>query len=228
MGWRSSLLNLAFNNYNIFTKDQLKDFDIYQFGVLDGDSMYEISGILSGNRIPFNTFYGFDVFSGMPKETEEPIFDPSWDPDIQPDAFNSVIRMNMKSPDECASHIQKNVQSSFTDSNVSVVAGLVQDTLPKQKNLKKAFYVDFDFDIYSPTKFAFNYLMENNLIVEGTFIGYDDWGGTPDSDTFKYGESRAHKEICDKWGLKIQKLYEIGVGYPSGIQNLWIVKGVIK
>ena len=67
----------------------------------------------------------------MPKETEEPIFDPSWDPDIQPDAFNSVIRMNMNSPDECASHIQKNVQSSFTDSNVSVVAGLIQDTLPK-------------------------------------------------------------------------------------------------
>ena len=40
MGWRSSLLNLAFNDHNIFTKDQLKDFDIYQFGVLDGDSMY--------------------------------------------------------------------------------------------------------------------------------------------------------------------------------------------
>ena len=162
----------------------------------------------------------------MPKETEEPIFDPSWDPDIQPDAFNSVIRMNMNSPDECASHIQKNVQSSFTDSNVSVVAGLIQDTLPKQKNLKKSFYIDFDFDIYSPTKFAFNYLMENNLIVEGTIIGYDDWGGTPDSNIFKYGESRAHKEICDQWGLEVEKLYEVGVGYPHGKQNVWIVRNV--
>ena len=67
--------------------------------------------------------------------------------------------------------------------------------------------------------------MENKLIVPGTIIGYDDWGGTPDFDTFKYGESRAHKEIIDEWGIKMTKLLQNGNAYPH-VQTVWIVQEV--
>ncbi len=121
---------------------------------------------------------------------------------------------------------ENEVQNIFTGRNnqskVSVIAGLVEETLPQQKDLKPAFYVDFDLDIYSPTKYAFDYLMENNLIVPGTLIGYDDWGGTPGFEEFKDGESRAHKEILDKWGISMTKLYQNGYAYPH-VQTLWIV-----
>jgi len=226
MSWRSSLLDIAINDYNSFDRNELVEYDIYQFGVFNGGSMKEIASILNKHKIEVNSFYGFDVFTGMPKETAEPIFQDSWNPDIFPDEFNVLKYMKLETPDECAKHIQTEIQNIFVGrenkTTVSVVAGLVEETLPKQKDLKSAFYVDFDLDIYSPTKYAFSYLMENNLIVPGTLIGYDDWGGTPGFEEFKDGESRAHKEILDEWGISMTKLYQNGYSYPH-VQTLWIV-----
>jgi hypothetical protein len=226
MSWRNSLLDIAVNEHNSFEKEELVNYDVYQFGVFNGGSMKEIASILNKHKIEVNTFHGFDVFTGMPKETAEPIFQDSWNPDIFPDEFNVLKYMSLDTPDDCAKYIEQEVQNIFTGKNnqskVSVVAGLVEETLPKQKDLNPAFYVDFDLDIYSPTKYAFDYLMENNLIVPGTLIGYDDWGGTPGFEEFKDGESRAHKEILDKWGISMTKLYQNGYAYPH-VQTLWIV-----
>jgi hypothetical protein len=229
MSWRSSLLDIAINDFNTFEKEELVNYDVYQFGVFNGGSMKEIASILNKHKIEVNTFYGFDVFTGMPKETAEPIFQDSWNPDIFPDEFNVLKYMNLDTSDDCANYIQQEVHNIFTGRNnqskVSVIAGLVEETLPNQKDLKPAFYVDFDLDIYSPTKYAFDYLMENNLIVPGTLVGYDDWGGTPGFEEFKDGESRAHKEILDKWGISMTKLYQNGYEYPH-VQTLWVVNAV--
>lgn len=227
--WRKTTLDIVFNDYNIFSRDQLTNFDVYQFGVFRGDSMREIASILNKHKIEVNCFYGFDVFTGMPKETEEPIFQESWDPDIMPNEFNVLSYTGFKTAEECASDVQGTVETVFDKNSnkttVSVISGLVQDTLSSQKSLKPAFYVDFDLDIYSPTKYAFNYMMENKLIVPGTIIGYDDWGGTPEFENFKYGESRAHKEIVDQWGIKMTKLIQNGNQYPH-VQTVWIVEEV--
>lgn len=229
MGWRNTLLDIGINDYNNFSKEELLNMNVYEFGVFSGDSMKEIASVLNKHKIEVHSFYGFDVFTGMPKETAEPIFQDSWDPDIEPDAFNALKRLNFGTTEECASHIQKEVENVFTAKNnktsTSIIAGLVEETLVQQKDLKPAFYVDFDMDIYSPTKFVFKFLLENKLIVPGTFIGYDDWGGTPDFATFGNGESRAHKEIVDEYGIRMQKLYEVGTEFPH-VQNLWIVEEV--
>jgi hypothetical protein len=226
MSWRTSLLDIAINEHTSFTKEELIHLDTYQFGVFNGGSMKEIAMILNKHKIEINSFYGFDVFTGMPKETAEPIFQDSWNPDIFPDEFNVLKYMDFDTPEKCANHIQTEVANVFTsrgnNSKVSVIPGLVEDTLPQLMELKKAFYVDFDLDIYSPTKYAFNYLMENDLIIPGTLIGYDDWGGTPGFEEFKDGESRAHKEILDEWGISMTKLYQNGNSYPH-VQTLWIV-----
>ena len=191
--------------------------------------MKEIANILSKHKKDVSAFRGFDVFTGMPKETAEPIWQESWNPDILPDEFNVVKYWGLKTPEECAERVQTQVQDIYTskqkETNVSVVAGLVEETLPVQENLKPALYVDFDLDIYSPTKFAFNYMMENNLIVPGTIIGYDDWGGTPGFEEMKDGESRAHREIIEEYGIGMQKLYQHGSTYPH-VQTVWIVTEV--
>ena len=88
-----------------------------------------------------------------------------------------------------------------------------------------ALYVDFDLDIYSPTKFAKHIRMENNLIVPGTIIGYDDWGGTPGFEEMKDGESRAHREIIEEYGIGMQKLYQHW-NYISPCANCFIVTEV--
>ncbi len=229
MSWRNFLLDIAINDFNAFNKKELVNYNVYQFGVFNGGSMKEIAIILNNHNIQIDTFYGFDVFTGMPKETAEPIFQDSWNPDIFPDEFNVLKYMSLETPEDCAKHIEQEVQNVFTEkkntSKVSVIPGLVEETFPQQKNLKPAFYIDFDLDIYSPTKYAFEYLMKNDLVVPGTLIGYDDWGGTPGFEEFKDGESRAHKEIVDKWGIKIAKLYQNGNSYPH-VQTVWIVEGL--
>ena len=229
MGWRKSYLDIVINDYNIFSKEELMHMDVYQFGVFTGDSMKEIASILCKHKIELCYFYGFDVFTGMPKETAEPIAQPSWDPDIEPDAFDAVKKLELNSPEECANKITREVENIFSRNNntsaVKIFPGLVEETLSKQKDLAPAFYVDFDLDIYSPTKHAFDYLAKNNLIVKGTIIGYDDWGGTPGYQEMLDGESRAHREIVEQYGFKINKIFEIGQGFPN-VQSIWVVEEV--
>lgn len=230
MGWRRSFLDIVINDYNIFSKEQLVNMDVYQFGVFTGDSMKELSSILSKHKIEVNSFYGFDVFTGMPKETAEPIAQPSWDPDVEPDTFNAVKRLNLESVDECVNKITNEVKEIFSKNNnnssVSIFPGLVEETVSTNgEKFKPAFYIDFDLDIYSPTKYAFDYLAKNNLILPGTIIGYDDWGGTPGYQEMLDGESRAHREIVEEYGFKINKIFEIGQGFPN-VQSIWVVESV--
>jgi hypothetical protein len=226
--WRGSVLPNLFNQYNRFSSEEISNLDMYQFGVLDGDSMKELSRMFCELKFPINSFYGFDVFTGMPKENAEPIFQEAWDPDIMPDAFNAVKRLQLESPEQVALHIEDQVQRIYQNNNfptkVSVVPGLVEETMVTISGYNKAFYVDFDLDIYSPTKYAFDFLAKNGLITQGTFVGYDDWGGTPHQN-FEHGESRAHKEVSDEYGIKMTKIYEGGQGDPH-LQTVWIVDEV--
>ena len=233
MGWRTHLLNIVFNDYNNFSEDKLLEMDAYQFGVLDGDSMVELASLFKKNRVELNSFNGFDVFTGMPKELAEPIYQDCWNPDIEPDTFNAVKRLNLNTDKECAEYVEKNVKHIFeknkSKTKVNIFPGLVENTLPEnieKTKFKKAFYVDFDLDIYSPTKYAFKFLVENDLIVPGTIVGYDDWGGTPGYENYENGESRAHKEIVDEYGIKMTKLFQVGDSFPH-VQNVWIVDEVL-
>lgn len=230
MSWRINAFNIAFKQHNRFTKEDIKNLDVYQFGVFSGGTMRQIAEQLNNYEYNISTFHGYDVFTGMPKETEEPIYQDTWNPDIHPDEFNAVKYLNLNTPQECADLIENQVQDIFNSGNnsgkASIYPGLVQETLPLHVDeYKPAFYVDFDLDIYSSTKFSFEFLAKNKLIVPGTFIGYDDWGGTPGYLEFKDGESRAHKEVTEKYGIVMSKLHEIGYGFPH-IQNIWVVNEV--
>jgi len=230
MGWRKTLLDIAINDYTDFDRKELSEMDVYEFGVFTGDSMKEIASVLCRHKIEVNSFYGFDTFTGMQKETAEPISQPSWDPDIEPDAFNAVKRLELNSVTSVVDKITSEVTQVFEKNNnktpVTLFPGLAQDSVEKHgSEFKPAFYVDFDMDIYSPTKYVFDYLMKNKLIQKGTFIGYDDWGGTPGYQEMLDGESRAHREIVEQYGIKITKLFEMGNAFPH-VQNLWIVEEV--
>jgi hypothetical protein len=221
MTWRDMLLPVPLANSPLNGADTAA----YQFGVFSGDSMRVISYVMSAVNKKPKVFYGFDVFTGMPKEHAEEIFQPSWNPDIEPDAFNAVKRSGAPSVEAYVDSMVKRIESDGYGIPIDIQIGLVEDTLPRMEGLMPAIYVDFDMDIYSPTKFAFDHLMKNNLILEGTLIGYDDWGGVPDFDNFTYGEPRAHKEICDEYGLEMRELGRVGNAYPS-VSSLWVVTKV--
>jgi hypothetical protein len=164
---------------------------------------------------------GFDVFSGMPNEPAEQIFQDAW----LSGNFNAMVDFNAKSPREYADLLENRLSNAFPKIRYKIYDGLVENTLEENKDeLPVAFYIDFDMDIYSPTRYAFDFLVSHNKIVEGTLIGYDDWGGAP-HDNFQHGESRAHKEICDKYNIDAVKLAEQDNGWPHK-HNVWRIESI--
>ena len=223
--WRSQLLDEVVKKHS---NTDFKNMDIYQFGVFNGDSMREISSIFFNNKINFNCFNGYDVFTGMPKETEEPIFQNSWNPDIEPDVFNMVKKTSLASSSEFASFIKKECEEYNSLYQYKIFDGLVQNTLAESffnNNIKQAFYVDIDLDIYSPSYFVLDFMFKNKLINVGTYIGYDDWGGVPNYENYEFGEPRAHREVCEKYSVEMVKLYEVGNCFPH-VHNIWVVKNI--
>lgn len=247
--WRNPNLSITLNDYNFFSQGQITKMDVYQFGVFRGDSVGEIIKILHKLEFYPKTFWGFDTFAGMPKETEEPIFQDSWDPDKEPDTFNpcSYEDFPFLTPAAAAQGLSMEFQKLVDDlkekivirkdpkeqppyhrTEVKMIAGLVEEHLSEDigHDMAPAFYLDLDLDIYSPTKHVLKYFMENNLIIPGTIVGYDDWGGTPDWETMKYGESRAHREILEEFpNLKMKEIMQIGNAFPH-VQKLFIVTDV--
>ena len=120
MSWRTSLLDVAVNDHNSFEKEELVNYDVYQFGVFNGGSMKEIASILNRHKIEVNNFYGFDVFTGMPKETAEPIFQDSWNPDIFPDEFTHPEYVQFFNFGKKSANAIKKIKLSFYNSGVAV------------------------------------------------------------------------------------------------------------
>jgi hypothetical protein len=91
-------------------------------------------------------------------------------------------------------------------SNLDFVIGFYNDSLTDDLvstlNLGKAALVDIDCDIYTSAKECLSWLFRNDLVDTGTYVAYDDWGGTPGYRDFADGESRAHREISEEFGVE--------------------------
>lgn len=193
-GWRAALLP-------DLQKERLVG-DVYQFGVAGGFSLQALATICQTlKQTP--RFIGFDVFTGMPKETSEP------DKQIDtPGQFKLNEIEGVPTVEEAMIRLQKDICSCLpNNSSLCLVKGLVEETLNqnliKSLNLNPALYVDMDLDIYSPTKYVLDFMIRNKLIVPGTIIGFDDWNQNWTSE-FVYGaagESRAFKEISEEHRL---------------------------
>jgi len=199
IGWRGALLRYL-------QSSKVKNGDIYQFGVWDGFSMQVLGALVDRLKYTGVDFYGFDIFTGMPAETDE--FYAQRD---KPGLFNLLKKLNVTNVEEAVNILKQGIRTDLPkDSDLTITIGLVQDTLPHFKiPAKPALYVDMDMDIYSPTKYALEYLVKNSIIVEGTIIGYDNWGQNyPNYDIYVCGESRAHKEICGSYEIACVQLLE--------------------
>lgn len=209
-GWRGNLINYFALRDNILqfgaNKPIFTNGAVYQFGVWNGFSLQSLSKIFQ--VLQYNVqYYGFDVFTGMPVEEAEPdkqIDLPGW--------YNILEHFGVDNLEDALKGLEEDVRSNMGDKpKLTFIPGLVQETLTSKlaRTLVPASYVDVDMDIYSPTNFALDFLFKHNLIVEGTIIGYDDWGQNyPESDTYTCGESKAHKEVFEKYGAKCIQLME--------------------
>lgn len=216
MSWRTNLKQIIFNAGLT---------DIYEFGVYSGESVWDIKNIYDCNNIPIRKFFCFDSFVGLPEETAEPIAQDCW----CKGGFNACEKFNAKNVDECIQKTDNKIrqQANFDKTDLIFIPGFYENSLTDdivvKYDMKPAAFVDMDADIYSSTYTALDFMFRNGLIVTNTLIAYDDWGGSPGWQMCTDGESRAHKEICQKYDVKMECVAQFGFSYPH-VQTVFIVK----
>ncbi len=198
---------------------------VYQWGVCTGRSMLETTRYMKQAGIRMDKHFGFDTFEGMPEETAEEVDQESW----RKGGLNASEFLGVSTVEECVAKIYTELVAVDSKPQYYLIPGLAEETINDENNKKYGFtpalIIDADFDIYSPTKFALDYFIKNKIIVEGTFIYYDDWGGVKGWEEMKKGEARAHKEICDEYSIEFNFLGQIGNSFPH-VQRLYQVTKV--
>ena len=161
---------LAKNNVDVLDKS------IYEFGVWCGASMVRVRECMIAVGLVCKSMFAFDSFCGLPNE----------DPDIEQSGAWHLggwsSKGYMKEPDigKVIVRIQEMVE--FGKIPTAFIPGFFVDSLTpellKQHDFRPAAFVDVDVDLYISAKQCLAWLFESGLVIPGTLIGYDDWGGT--------------------------------------------------
>jgi len=167
-------------------KEFLKGKSLLEFGVYMGNSLSTFSNLYDEFGLK-KVFFGFDSFEGLPKEILDENNPHYWTEGQF--AAGSVEMLNNILP------------------FVTVKDGWFENTLNEEtlKEVEKneIGLIHIDCDIYTSTIQVLEWIVKNNLLVDGALIVYDDWGGHYDKGVGEYecGEGKAHKEICEKYNL---------------------------
>jgi hypothetical protein len=197
--------------------------DIYHFGIWFGDSLINIANSLTSPEK--YRHIAFDSFEGLPLDPNEPLWHPQWHPETGHfNAYSAKTWAGTSEMDATLKAVAEYIEQGIgLLDNFVLVPGYYEnsltDDLVKSMDLKPAVYVDVDVDIYTSAIECLDFMLRNKLIVEGTIIGFDDWKCTPGWETNESGESRAWKEISEKYDVQSGLIYE----NFDGLQN-WVVR----
>lgn len=193
--------------------------EVYQFGVFNGDSMGKLLRVFRDAGRPITKMYGFDSFEGFP-ETDENYQD-CW----VKGGLNATEHMGCSSIDECMLTILEKLRPDQGDAQITLVPGYFSDSLTDERaaGMGPAALIDIDVDLYSSAVEVLEFVIKNGILASGTLVWYDDWGGSPRWQENADGESLAHKEACEKYGVEMEMLFQVGTTFPH-VQRLYVVK----
>jgi len=190
---------IQFRNELVSTnKDFLHDKLFLEFGVMRGNSIIDFYNAYNMNIIP-GYFFGFDSFEGIPEEIHDQ--HSPWD-------AGRAGRFSCNG----------NIHPQLLDNpNINIVNGWFSDTLndsiiPKFNN-KKIGIAHIDCDIYTSTLEVLEFIIQYDLLCDGSILLYDDWGayrqaGLSEDYEYKVAEARAHKEIVEKYNLDFELVHK--------------------
>jgi len=172
----------------------LQNGDVYQFGVARGRSLKKLVHIFN------ETTWGFDTFTGMPRESRGSPTISIW----SEGHFSPGGRLANVSLARAIGGRLKWVIGDYEDT--------LTMTLANDQSMKKARYVDIDCDLYRSTLRALHWMFKNELISIGTIIGYDDFWDLPCSmrsslssrHPFRSGEAKVHYEVTNQYKVRFR------------------------
>ena len=173
--------------------------DLYEFGVLSGRSVHGLCLDLNASHVPFRQFWGFDSFVGLPPEAgrgRSSVSERSW----QPGSWSAAEILHQSS----YKALQAQLLGFINDSRVSLIRGFFNDSLTVElaKSMRPALYVMVDSDLYTSAVQALSWLCDNELLVKGSLIVYNDW----DAGGSSGGEQMAHREIVARYQMRTTDL----------------------
>lgn len=196
-------LNIGIHGWRLLIPHYIERFglsldgQIYCFGVAHGSTAYGIVTGLRNRGMAIPHMHLFDSFQGLPAEEAGVSAPAVWDlgafaaPRTK---LEGELRNLKVEPDQYSIH-----EGWFNET--------LEDRLVADGTFKPAVYVDIDADLYNSTRDVLDFLLKHKLIRPGTLIGYDDWG---DSDLWTAGESRAHEEVLETYGVRCAPLFSWG------------------
>jgi len=180
--------------------------DIYHFGIYTGNSMEALQKLMFENNIKPHNIYGFDSFIGLPAEAPGVALYK----DHTKGNFN-LIHDDLTIPAIINAIMGKLIYKDITTIIPGYFADVLNHTFADQYHLKPAFYIEIDCDLYISALQALEFMHNYNLIVSGTIIYFDDWGGVTE---YKGGESMAWREFQQRYRYKTRILFDCGNGRP--------------
>lgn len=182
----------------------LADGDVYQFGVARGRSLAKLLALF-GNA---STTWGFDTFTGMPRETRgEP-------------TLGIWGRGHFSAGGPAAANASR-ARAVAAGAKLHWVVGdyatSLTPTLAHERAMRPARYVDLDCDLYRSSHLALHWVFASGLATVGTVIGYDDLWDLPCArgpalaptdyggrHVLAVGEGKAHAEVAARFGVRFR------------------------
>ena len=175
--------------------DFLNDKLFLEFGVMDGNSILDFYNSYDSSNINGH-FFGFDSFLGLPEEKHDK--HSPW----RTGQFTTDGKIN---------------PSLLHNSDINVIDGWFSDTLNESLlsrfENKKIGIAHIDCDIYTSTVEVLEFIIESDLLCDGSILLYDDWGayrssGLSEDYEYKVAEARAHKEMVEKYNLNFELVHK--------------------
>jgi O-methyltransferase len=176
-------------------KDFLQNKLFLEFGVHKGESLLEFYKLYKNYDINRN-FFGFDSFVGLPEEKND---------------LNSPWKTGKFS---CNGNINPDLLNKI---DINIIDGwfnqTLNDSLVAKFNHKKIGILHMDCDIYTSTVDVWEFVLKHDLLCDGSIIIYDDWGSYLMNNKREYenGQSKAHRDIQQKYNLNIQLINKIAL-----------------
>ena len=231
-GWRQVLSRLPWitptNRFplleGVVLPNELTAF--YQFGVYTGKSIIVALDAMSRAGKKIDIVYGFDSFEGLPERTNQ-----ERDEVIKKHGtylwkagdYSSDELYNVEDSRE----FLQNMYDEYLGTPTQLIRGWYEDTLNKETckkhKLKKAAYVDIDVDTYDSCIEVLDFIFSEGIAIEGTVLGFDDWGGTPGWESMEEGVCKALRESIVKYDIDLEVICRVGDKYPQ-VQAMFLVK----
>lgn len=201
------------------------EYDIWEFGTFLGQSICGITTWLDKNDIKINRFIGFDSLKGLPLEENDPLNNPGWyESNFSIDKHTSG---RITTSEQYKNFLIQTERLPVSYSNKFIlIPGYFKDSLNDDiftiNNLKLPLLINIDCDIYTSTIEVLDFIFRNNYYIKGkTIIRYDDWANN--GFEFKTGNSRAHFEMTNKYGINCKLLLKHSFGEYKDPECTWFI-----